>query len=457
MSIDTWLENLRANVPTQLGRRLTLTNRSKKGHDGRPGGSRPRQRRLNLEALENRIMLTGTITAVTSAPDPSIFGQDVTFTATVKTDAGAIVNKGTVEFSIGASSSGPEALNKDGVATYDDSTLSPGTYPVTATYSGYEDVYTGSTGTESAGQVVDEAPTITSAAGASFTVGSAGSFTVTDTGYPTPTLSESAGTSLASLGLSFDASTGVLSGTPSPNTGGTYGLIFTASNGVGSNASQSFSLSILQAPAITSAHGATFVVGSPGNFTVTATGTPTPTLSESAATSLASLGLSFDASTGVLSGTPSPNTGGTYGLIFTASNGIGSDATQDFSLSIEQASAITSADSATFVAGSPGTFTVMATGTPTPTLSESSATSLASLGLSFEPSTGVLSGTPSPNTGGTYGLIFTASNGIGLSASQNFSLSILQAPAITSATVPRSSPDHPAPSRLRPRAHRRRL
>ncbi len=142
-------------------------------------------------------------------------------------------------------------------------------------------------------------------------------------------MSESSATSLASLGLSFDASTGVLSGTPSPNTGGTYGLIFTASNRIGSDANQSFSLTISQASAITSADNATFVTGSSGTFTVTATGTPTPTLSESGALPG---GVTFDASTDELSGTPAVSAGGDYPLTFTSSNGIGPAATQDFDL-----------------------------------------------------------------------------------------------------------------------------
>ena len=134
--------------------------------------------------------------------------------------------------------------------------------PSGAAYSGYQAKFSGSSGMESGGQIVDEAPTITSPDVTTFTVESAGTFTVTVTGYPTPTLSESRDV-IGQPGAQLRREYGVLSGTPAPDTGGTYGLSFTASNGIGSNATQNFSLTILQAPAITSADNSTFVDGVP--------------------------------------------------------------------------------------------------------------------------------------------------------------------------------------------------
>jgi hypothetical protein len=87
-----------------------------------------------------------------------------------------------------------------------------------------------------------QAPGITSASSTTFTVGTQGSFTVTDTGLPTPTLGVS-GT--LPVGVTFNASTGVLSGTPAAGTSGTYNLTFSANNDVGT-ASQNFTLTIFQ-------------------------------------------------------------------------------------------------------------------------------------------------------------------------------------------------------------------
>ena len=66
---------------------------------------------------------------------------------------------------------------------------------------------------------------------------------------------------------------------------------------------------------------------------MTASGTPTPTLSEAAGDTLP-VGVTFNASTGVLSGTPGPGSGGVSTLHFTAHNGVGADATQTFRLTV---------------------------------------------------------------------------------------------------------------------------
>jgi len=174
-------------------------------------------------------------------------------------------------------------------------------------------------------------PAITSAPSTTFTVGVAGTFSVTATGTPAPTLSESG--ALPS-GVTFTAA-GMLSGTPAAGTSGTYPITLTAQNGVGTNATQSFTLTVVPAtvaPVITSAPSASFTVGVAGTFSVTATGTPTPTLSESGP--LPS-GVTF-AATGVLSGTPAAGTGGTYLITFTAQNGVGTNATQSFTLTVIQ-------------------------------------------------------------------------------------------------------------------------
>jgi hypothetical protein len=271
----------------------------------------------------------------------------------------------------------------------------------------------------------NQAPAITSANKSTFTAGTAGSFTVTATGNPTPTLSESG--TLPS-GVTFNASTGVLGGTPAAGSGGTYNLVFTASNGFGSNATQNFTLTVDQAPAITSPGSTAFTVGSAGTFNLTGTGFPAPTFSESGTLPG---GVTFNA--GVLSGTPAAGSGGTYSLVFTASNGVGSNATLNFTLTVKQAPAITSASSATFTAGSAGSFTVTDSGFPTPTLSESG--TLPS-GVTFNASTGALSGTPAAGSNGTYNLVFTASNGVGSNATQNFTFTVNPATGNTVTLTP---------------------
>ena len=281
----------------------------------------------------------------------------------------------------------------------------------------------GSPATQDFTLIVNAAPAFTSTNATTFAVGTSGTFTVTASGVPTPTFSESGA---LPNGVSFNDSTGVLSGTPSTGTGGTYDITFTASNGVSPNATQSFILSVDEGPAITSANGTTFTVGTAGTFTVTATGFPAPTVVESG--TLPS-GVTFSSTTGVLSGTPQSGSGGTYDLTFTPMNVVGTGASQSFILIVNQAPAITSTSGTVFTVGTPGSFDVTASGTPGPTFSESGALPN---GVTFNDSTGVLSGTPQTGTGKTYTLTFTASNGVSPNATQSFILTVDEAPAITS-------------------------
>jgi len=272
---------------------------------------------------------------------------------------------------------------------------------------------------------VDEAPTITSTNATSFFEGTPGTFAVTATGYPVASFSE---TGALPSGVTL-ASNGTLSGTPAASTSGSYPITITANNGVSPNATQSFTLTVSTtpiAPAITSANSTTFTVGTLGTFAVTGTGNPSPTFAVTAGTLPSGVTL---ASNGTLSGTPAAGTGGTHVVTITAHNGVGSDATQSFTLTVDEAPGITSANSVTFKVGTAGTFPVTATGYPAPTFAETGA--LPS-GVTLA-TNGTLAGTPAAGTGGTYAITITASNGIGTAATQAFTLTVDQPPAITSA------------------------
>jgi hypothetical protein len=89
-----------------------------------------------------------------------------------------------------------------------------------------------------------------------------------------------------------------------------------------------------QAPAITSASSTTFTVGTAGSFSVTTTGQPKPTLTE---TGTLPSGVTFTDNgdrTATLAGTPGADAGGTHPITITAQNGILPDATQNFTLTV---------------------------------------------------------------------------------------------------------------------------
>ena len=104
----------------------------------------------------------GTTTTIVSAPNPSVFGQAVTFTATVAPTSGTGTPTGTVSFVEGSTTlASSVSLNSSGVATFSTSSLAVGSNTVTANYSG-DTTFQTSTGSDStAPQVVDQASTTT--------------------------------------------------------------------------------------------------------------------------------------------------------------------------------------------------------------------------------------------------------------------------------------------------------
>lgn len=103
-----------------------------------------------------------TTTTVSSSPDPSVFGQPVTFSASVAANApGAGTATGSVEFQINGQNYESDSLVAGSASATPDAALAPGTYTVTAIYSGDSDFVT-STGTTT--QVVNQDPTTTTMA-----------------------------------------------------------------------------------------------------------------------------------------------------------------------------------------------------------------------------------------------------------------------------------------------------
>jgi len=226
--------------------------------------------------------------------------------------------------------------------------------------------------------------------------------------------------------------TATLSGTPLVEDAGLYSISLSATNGISPDASQTLILSIGQQPAITSVNSTAFIAGSAGSYTITTSGFPLPTLSYTG--SLPS-GISFKDNldgTGLLSGIPEDGSGGQYSLELKANNGISPDATQTFTLTIQESPTFTSSTTTSFSTGIAGTFTITTSGYPTAALAYTSVPGLpASLSLIDNgDGTAVLSGTPLMGDGGVYSLSLVGSNGISPDANQTLTVTIGYGPAI---------------------------
>jgi Putative Ig domain len=295
---------------------------------------------------------------------------------------------------------------------------------------------------------ISRPPRITSVNNATFIVGTANMFTVTTRmTQPKTTLSY---TGSLPGGVTFvpnNNGTATLSGTPAAGSEGIYFITITAANGSHPDAVQVFTLTVqdappvTHAPTITSATTTTFTAGTEGTFTIHTTGTPTSSIALSGALPAWLTFIDNTDGTATLLGIPDPGGPASYSLTITATNGIAPDATQNFTLFVDNPPpAITSANNTTFVIGTFASFTVR-TSPPVPSATVGFTGTLPS-GINFTPNgdgTATIDGTASAGSEGSYPINITASNGTLPDAMQLFTITVqdappvLEAPTITSA------------------------
>ncbi len=272
---------------------------------------------------------------------------------------------------------------------------------------------------------VNEGPTVIST-GTTFTVGTQGSYGLVTTGYPAPTSYTETGT--LPTGVGFSTTSGVFTGKPAVGTGGQYTLSVTATNTVGTSSTQTFVLTVNEPPTVTST-GTTFTVGTQGSYGLVTTGYPAPT--SYTETGTLPTGVGFSTTTGTFIGNPAVGSGGLYSVIVTATNAAGTSAPQTFVLTVDEPATIIST-SGTLIPGQNNTFTLVTSGYPTPTFTLTSGT-LPS-GIHFNPGTGQFTGIPASGVTGSFTFTITATNGIGSTFTQTFTLNIGTLPAFSGST-----------------------
>ncbi|MGH3581994.1 MAG: beta strand repeat-containing protein, partial [Mycobacterium sp.] len=288
----------------------------------------------------------------------------------------------------------------------------------------------GAAGTRAYSVTVNVAITVNPASLPAATVGVAYNQTISASGgNGSFTYSVSAGTLPA--GLSLNASSGVISGTPT--TAGASSFTIRATDGTGAFGARVYSVTTAAALTVNPASLPGGTVGTAYSRTITATGGTAPyTFAVSAGTLPA--GLTLNAGTGVIAGTPTSAATSSFTIRATSSTGV--IGTRAYSVTINPAIVVSPA---TLPGGSLGTAysqTVTATGGTGSYTFSVSAGSLGA-GLVLNAATGVISGTPTAT--GVRNFTIRATDGNATFGSRAYSVTIAAAIVVNPASLPGGS------------------
>lgn len=254
----------------------------------------------------------------------------------------------------------------------------------------------------------------------------------------------------------FDNGTATLSGTPPVGTTGSFTVgvapfaQFSASD-IGLLPYTPITINVVNIPVFTSSNTAAFFVGSDNSYPISAN------MGTISLASTLPAGLSFVSDS--ITGTPASGTGGQYTIQLTDNADTAGSTSQSLNLNVYEPPAVTSPNTATFIAGKPGSFAVTTTGfpnlsthpvapdAPPPTglidgdgmyftisglPASLQASNLTSAG--YAGGTLTIQGTPSESDTGLHQIQITVQNGVGAAAQQTLMMNIINVTAPAPAT-----------------------
>ena len=238
---------------------------------------------------------------------------------------------------------------------------------------------------------------------------------------------------------SFNASSGLLTGTAPNNAVGTFnGIVISVSDGQASASLPAFSIAVVaNPPTISGTPPAVATVGTPYSFQPSGSdnnGGPLTFTVQNAPS-----WTTFNSSSGLLSGTPPASAAGVTGQItIGVSDGTGSATLNRFQIKVNPAPVVAPPPSPPTISGTPATSVAAGTNYSfQPSASDSNGASLTysitgtPSWATFSSSTGLLSGMPSASAEGTYpGIIISVSDGSASASLPAFAIAVTAPPSV---------------------------
>ena len=265
------------------------------------------------------------------------------------------------------------------------------------------------------------------------TVGTAYSQTLTASGGIAPYSSWTITAGTLPAGLTLNASTGVISGTPTASASPATSITFRVNDANGCQGSRAITLQICPVITLAPASPATGTVGTAYSQTITASGGSTAYTFAVASGTLPA-GLTLNASTGVVSGTPSTQISSNVTLRATDANGCQGTLAVTFAISCP---VITVAPTtlALGTVGSAYSQTITASGGSSSYVFAVSSGTLPA-GLTLNSSTGVISGTPTTSNAGGVSITISATDSFNCAGTKNYTLQVCPVITLSPATLP---------------------
>ncbi len=311
-----------------------------------------------------------------------------------------------------------------GLITGTPTTAGPYSFTITATASG------GDTGSQPYNGTVNPAITVSPPALPATTVGSPFHDQETATGGSGGPYTFAVTAGALPAGLTLDPTTGLITGTPT--TAGPYTVTITATGSGGDTGSEPYSGTVNSAIAISPPILPTTTVGSPFHDQETATGGSGGPYTFGVTTGTLPAGLTLNPATGQITGTPT--TAGPYTFTITATASGGDTGAQPYSGTVNAAIVVSPSTQPIMIVGDTFHSQETATGGGGGPYTFGVTTGTLPAGLTLNPTTGQIAGTPT--TAGPYTFTITATGSGGDTGSEPYSGTVNPAVAVAPATLP---------------------